>query len=250
MAKLTAILRMKNNRRTDLNFYFVTKFMSNLNLSDKWDAAKHFLRKLSGKIIRALLWLAIPLFFIFLFRIELATGLANWMVCEDEPQAADAILVLGGNTYDRARKAQELFDAGFAPKIITSGANSASPDSIATGNQLSEAELTKMALIKRGIDKKNILSVNKGTSTFEESVIHAAYAKKNGIKKLIIVSDKMHLRRIKLTFEKTMKTAGVELILIGVSNTRFDEFSWWKTEEGLLMMVSECLKYVYYVIKY
>lgn len=216
----------------------------------KWDRVKFFMKKISVRIY----WFFLILFFLtlilFLFRYPLARGLASWMIFENQMEQADAIIVLGGNTWDRSGKALELYHAGYAPLIITSGGNSASPDSVATGNQMTEASLTRLALIKRGCLEENIFVLEKGTSTQEEAIFHSALCAEKGFKKVIVVSDKLHLRRINWCFREKMEKSGVKLILVGVSNSKFDEMEWWRTEEGMMMMTNECMKNIYYRLKY
>ena len=89
-----------------------------------------------------------------------------------------------------------------------------------------------------------------GTSTKEESEAIANYCAENTLKRVILISDKFHTRRIRRVFEPLFDELETELIIHGTGSTRYDEAEWWKKEEGLIMVNNEYVKLLYYEFKY
>ena len=60
---------------------------------------------------------------LYLARAPLLGAFANWWVVDEAPVKADAIVVLGGDSVDatRVRRAVELYQQGWAPRILLSG---------------------------------------------------------------------------------------------------------------------------------
>jgi len=56
------------------------------------------------------------------------TGVPRLLVVDQAPRSADAILVLGGGDGSRAARALALYEAGWAPIVITSGERPFLPD--------------------------------------------------------------------------------------------------------------------------
>ena len=113
------------------------------------------------------------------------------------PEYGDTIIVLGAkligdqpSTMLRLRldEAIRLYNQGYAPKIIVSGAQGKDEES-------SEAAAMHAYLIANGIPSGNILVEDKSFNTFQNlnncRVIMAEY----GLKRAIIVSNASHIRR-------------------------------------------------------
>ena len=119
---------------------------------------------------------------------------------KDENRSADAIIVLGAAQYDgepsavfkaRLDQAAFLFKEGLAPKIVVTGGKQ-------EGDRFTEAEAGEMYLVdEEGISADRILGETQGRTTFESLEAVSEFAAAEGIEKILLVSDPLHLERIK-----------------------------------------------------
>jgi len=196
----------------------------------------------------------IGLFLLFIliiisFRRPLMRCVGNYLIDEDQLSKADAIFLLSGNPGDRAKEAAKLFNSGFAPQIICTGESVPSLFEV-INVKIDEATLSEIALKKEKVDSNNIKILHIGTSTREESHAILSYCKQNGIRKIIVVSDKFHTNRINYAFRSIFEKGGIEIILRGAPSSVYKEDKWWAEEAGLLMVNNEYVKLFYYYIHY
>ena len=117
----------------------------------------------------------------------------------DENRSADAIVVLGAAQYDgepsgvfkaRLDQAGYLFMEGLAPTVIVTGGKQA-------GDRFTEAEAGEMYLVDLGVSSDRILGETEGTTTLESLEAVKSMAEEQGIETILLVSDPLHLERIK-----------------------------------------------------
>lgn len=184
-----------------------------------------------------------------IFHRQILKGVGNHLIDVDEPQKSDAICVLGGNTYDRTNKAHELYSRGYSKRIICLGANQSTTFK-SLGMDMPDAIVEQEQLLDMGVSENDIKTVIKGTSTKEELDALLAISEEEGYKRIIIVSDLFHTNRVRKTVFKVFDNSGVEALLVGCSNSQYDENIWWRYEQGLIMVNNEYIKLLYYAIKY
>ena len=186
---------------------------------------------------------------LYIFRTPILRSFAIFLIEEDSLQKADAIFILSGGGYDRGNLAAKLYDAGWAPKIICTGGN-ALPQLCVFDIDTLESDMARVNLLQLGIPDSLIIMIRMGTSTKEEAKIIFNYCKLNHLKRIIIVSSKLHTYRVNDVFRKKLKEIGVDLIIRGAPSSQFNEMEWWKTEEGLIAINNEWIKTFYYWWKY
>lgn len=213
---------------------------------ESFDKLRYYWIKFGRKWWRRIaLFCAVFLIFFLVFKQSILKGVGNFLIVEDKVSLADALFVLGGNANDRSLKALDLYNQGYTQKIYTLGSNPIT-DLNSAEYAISEANLSRDFLLLQGLPLECIQAIPKATSTVEESDVILQFAKKNGFKKIIIVSDKFHLRRVGYVFRNKFEAYGIAVQLIGVSNSQYKEESWWKYEQGLIMVNNEYLKLFYY----
>ena len=186
----------------------------------------------------------------FIFRTPLLQAAGNFLIQEDEPENVDAIFVLGGNTFDRCNYAVELYDKGYSELIVTMGANSPQVLESLGMPPMVDALIGQEQILGGGVPLENIDPLQEGTSTMEESNSILSYSKAHEFKKIMIISDKFHLRRVRMVFEDKFVEDGIEVVFCGAPNSHYKEDAWWQSEIGLIMVNNEYVKLLYYKMKY
>ena len=113
---------------------------------------------------------------------------------------ADAGVILGAAVWggnrpspvlrDRINKGYDIYIKGAVPKLVITGGGSP--------NEMTEAEVSKNALIKYGVDSQNLIVENESNSTVEQiHFVRDKLYKKRNWKKIVIISDNFHLMRSK-----------------------------------------------------
>lgn len=100
---------------------------------------------------------------------------------------ADAMVVLGGGSLERAERAAELFKAGETPRIICSG--------------LGDAEVNAAFLTNSDVPTAAILLEPKSHTTRENAKFSIPLLRALGAKRVIIVTTWYHSRRALACFE-------------------------------------------------
>ena len=115
-----------------------------------------------------------------------------------EKYKADAGVVLGAAVWggnrpspvlrERINKGFELYQNGIIKYIVLTGGGAP--------GEMTEAEVGKNELIKKGVDEKYIFVENKSNSTLEQiTYINQNLYKKNSWKEMILITDNFHLLR-------------------------------------------------------
>jgi len=161
----------------------------------------HFLKASQRTLMR---WvLPALLSYVFIFYTPLLWFLARPLKIFEQPQKADAIVVLGagvgetGNpgksTIERARYAAQLYKDGWAPYMIFS-----------TGYVWSfqEAEDMKLIATSSGVPKEAVLLETKSSSTYENVRFVKEMLDRKRWRSILLVSAPYHMRRVSLVFKK------------------------------------------------
>ena len=114
--------------------------------------------------------------------------------------SVDAIVVMGAAQYDGRPTAQfkarldhafDLWDAGVAPIIVTTGGNQ-------PGDRFTEGGSGAKYLNERGVDSSSLLVEESGSTTRRSLVGVAELLKLRGADKVVIVTEPFHALRSKL----------------------------------------------------
>ncbi|ANN77275.1 YdcF family protein [Bordetella flabilis] len=132
-----------------------------------------------------------------------------------ELPTADAIVVLGGNIandrpnwflpYDREtavrrfQTAEQLYEAGRAPKIVLSGG--------ALSGDVSEAEGMAHALRLSGVPRSAMILENDSRTTYENAILTESQLKEHHIQTVLLVTSALHMPRAMAAFRKQGVTA-------------------------------------------
>ena len=201
---------------------------------------------------RALRW-ALLFFVLFLvcwwLRAPLLRSVASFLEKEDPLRHVDAVYVLGGASDHRGEEAGAVYRAGWSDRFLFTGAPV--PKALKVeGIERTEAEQTRLVAVRNGVPDSLTVALNVGTSTYEEAGFILSDALASGCDTVMIVSSGFHLRRIAFVFRKRFREKGITVVLHGARNGDFEDATWWRSEEGLLMVNNEYVKLMYYWLKY
>lgn len=141
--------------------------------------------------------------------------LANlWLVFRtgdtDQARPVDAIVVLGAAQYDGRPSPQlaarldhvvELWDAGVAPLVVTTGGNR-------PGDRFTEAQASAAYLEERGVPADAIVEVD-GNTSYDSLIEVRDELQGRGLERVLLVSDPYHALRTRLISQELGLTAYV-----------------------------------------
>lgn len=172
---------------------------------------------------------------VYAFREPLLRAPALFLDAGEAPQRADAILVLaGGWRGERIRKAGELIGQGYAPKAYVSGPRSF--------YDRPECEAAIAFAVEQGLPAAWFECLpNSASSTREEARLLLPELERRGVRRLLLVSVRTHLRRARWFFDAA-RPPGMQIFYVGADDPAFRLEEWWRWREGKKAVVMEWVK--------
>jgi uncharacterized SAM-binding protein YcdF (DUF218 family) len=146
----------------------------------------HLWRKLAtGIVIITLAWL-----------IFLAISIVSY-ARESDPGPADAAIVLGAAVTDgaptpvfeqRIQHAVDLYHAGTVHVLVLTGG-------VGAGDTIAESEVARQYCLAHGVAAQDLLIETQSRSTRENLVQAQRLLAEHGLKRVLLVSDPLHMRR-------------------------------------------------------
>jgi uncharacterized SAM-binding protein YcdF (DUF218 family) len=99
----------------------------------------------------------------------------------------DAMVLLGGGSYERPLRAAELYKAGAAPKVIISGHG--------------DAPRNRQSLLGKGVPATALVVEDKSTTTRENALLSIPLLRAQGARRVVLVTSWYHSRRALKTFQ-------------------------------------------------
>ena len=205
--------------------------------------------------MRRLLLVLIPLLAVavYLGGPALLTRAGAYLIDEDPPAPADAIVVLAGSLPDRVLEAVTLYQDGFAPRVILSRGreNAAYAKLDAMGVKLPRvSDLNRAVAEQLKVPPTVITEVGGGMdggSTLQEAQDVLRYVREQGYKKILLVTSKAHTRRAALIY-RTLAAGGVEVIVRPSRYDRFQAQGWWRDRTDIRRVLIEYQKLLVFLL--
>lgn len=197
---------------------------------------------------RAPIWTA-PLYSLF-----------DLLSVDDPPRRSDCIFAFAGRP-ERKRHGIELWHRGFAPTLLLSVGRF-------EWRRFPELELPEDGGLKRMAEETTpperhffVTVTRQGIScdrvhvgpfgTRSEARALAAYARRAGLRSILVVSTRVHLRRAALIVGRSLRGSGVETAYTAVPEERSSirRREWWRAPATRRLVSLEFLKYLYYWIR-
>ncbi|MEO5949140.1 MAG: YdcF family protein [Candidatus Saccharimonas sp.] len=170
-------------------------------------------------------------------------GPDDLQTCQDVPSdttgcgVADAIIALsGGDTSARADEAITLYQHGWAPLLIFSGA-------AADKSGPSNAEVMQRQAIAAGVPSSAIIIETRSENTSENAAATSDILTEQGIKSAILVTSAYHQRRASIEFGRRVPDVSVRSHPVAAD----DQWGpwWWLTPTGWFLAIPELARSLY-----
>lgn len=149
---------------------------------------------------------------------------------------ADAIVaVSGGDTNARTDEAIKLYQAGWASKLIFSGA-------AADANGPSNAAAMARRALAAEVPEGDIIVEELSRTTAENALNTSQFIAENSIDRIVLVTSAYHQRRASLEFSSTLGPAVTILNHPVPTDRQWAGFWWWTTGRGWWLAGSELVK--------
>jgi len=182
-----------------------------------------------------LLAVLLPLLALFL-------GVGHWLVAEDPWQKADAIAVLSGRMPLRVLEAAKLYRAGCAKEVWLTHESGTANSLQALGiRYVGEEIYNRQILVHEGVPAQAIRDLEPATeNTADEVQAIAGELKKGNQSSVIIVTSKVHTRRVRTLWHRLVGNSP-RAIIRAASDDPFKPGRWWRTSRDALDVVRELL---------
>ncbi len=176
--------------------------------------------------------------------------IAQPLKIEDRLAAADAVLALGGGVgesglvgqgyQERVKTAVSLYQQGFVKKIIFSSGYV---------YLMKEAQVMKNLALAMGVPETDIFVEDRSGNTYESIKYFSKFIRREGLKKVIIVSSPYHMKRARLVAEKYFPSDVSFLLKPVESSLFFDSLSHHANLQQLKAIFHEYAAIAYYKFK-
>ena len=172
----------------------------------------------------------------------------KWLVKEDVPPHADAMVLLMGGFPDRVLQAVDLYREGKAGRllIVEESMGPFSTLEARGADIISNSEQARNSCVALGIPADSITILpGAARSTKDEAIIVRNYmAGFNEIDTLLLVSSAQHMRRASMIFNAALRDSETP-VYVGCSPSAYSDFDakhWWSSKEDIQAVLSEYVK--------
>jgi uncharacterized SAM-binding protein YcdF (DUF218 family) len=151
---------------------------------------------------------------------------------------SDAIIVISGDeALARYRDGVRLYRAGWAQKLVFSGA--------AWDGGSSNAEVMRTLAVSDGVPASAILVDPHGDDTYGNAVHTRTLMLEHGLKSAILVTSPYHLQRAVMTFRGVYNGTDITVIGRAAPDGEWRKTNWWLRPETRALTVRELEKLGY-----
>ena len=190
---------------------------------------------------------------IFVAGIGTCRRAGNWLVKNDKPDHADAMVILMGTVSERIREAADLYNQKVTGKILIVGPalrNDHDDKGLFVNNNSIES---RDALIARGLPPDSIIILPgcETRRTLTEALTVKEYlAGKSGFDTIVLVSSSLHMQRASMIFESVFSSEGQPVVILCSPSkyTNFNAEKWWRSGKGISIVFMEYLKMAIFIL--
>lgn len=165
-----------------------------------------------------------------------------FLIVQDPPRPADAIIVLGGDWKGRIEKGIELYRQGLAPRLVVTGGRLVAPET-------TEADYLAEVAVRAGVPRGAITVERHSYSTWENALRTLELARQHGYRRVLLVTSDWHSRRAVWAFRRVYGPAGIEVLSIPSPEWRFGTLLWWQYPDGGETVIIEYVRLLWYALR-
>ena len=173
-------------------------------------------------LARATAALAVLALFALLTFDPALTALGNYLVVDDLPSEADAIVVLSGDRGARLEQGVELYSRATPPALMLAGGRRAGQALRRRGDEAPGRQPWGSRLRDPA---GGAVHLHQGGRHSSPGSLMAA----DGIKSAILVTSPYHQRRAALTFARAFAGSGISVASYPVQDDQWQADSWWRS---------------------
>lgn len=217
---------MRRSCRTDLAI-MTMHTISDTSVSKKWRTGRLVLSLLAGALLCALLFLLY---------------IGRWLVVQNPLEKSQAIAVLSGRMPMRAMEAAKLYREGYAPSVWLTHSTEPGVSLHALGIHYDGEDVYNTRILgHEGVPADAIRVLQPPiVNTADEIAVISAELAKDGDSSVIIVTSKVHTRRVRILWNHIAAARG-RAIIRAASDDPFEPRHWWRTTGDALDVVREFL---------
>jgi uncharacterized SAM-binding protein YcdF (DUF218 family) len=202
-----------------------------------------------GRLVGAMLLLAVVGAGVWHERAPLLRGAAYLWIVSDPVTRSDAVAVLGGGLDMRPFIAAELYQRGLVNKVLISQVGETRSSQI--GAVPAHSELNRNILLKLGVPEGAIGTFGKqNRNTRDEAMALRDWADQHGVTGIIVPTEIFAARRVRWIFNREFAGSSVHVEIPSYEPSEYTGAAWWRTEAGMIAFQNEIMKYLYYRAKY
>ncbi len=161
------------------------------------------------------------------------------VTAHEQCRPADAIVAIsGGDTEARTRTAIQLYQEGWAPKLILSGA-------ALDRRGISNAGAMRQQALQAGVPDSAILIDEQAVDTADNARGLRPIVRQYAFERIIVVTSPYHQRRASTEFTRAL---GDEVVVVSrptYEDRYWPENQWWLSPYGWYLAISEAAKLIY-----
>lgn len=161
--------------------------------------------------------------------------LGHTLAVTDPLEHSDVIVAISGDAGPRVETAVELWKAGYAPRILFSGA-ALDPESV------SSAEIMKREAVQQGVPESAILVEPASATTEENATFVAALMQRESLRSAILVTSPYHQRRAAYLFARAFAPADLVFRNHPANDPDWDPNTWWLSRGSRQVALVEIAK--------
>jgi len=196
--------------------------------------------------IRRWLWIAVAVAVVIWFIPAILSAMGRFLVAEDRPVKADAVVVLstGIEIYPRWIEAARLYRDGFVAKVVVNGnRKSAALRGLEAQGLLHpcgwDAE-ARAVLSLLAVSQGDIIGVSAEDAfdTISEARSVALALKAQALRRVMITTSRFHTRRAGRIWREILGDASV-VAIVAARDDPFDSRNWWRKPRQIRWVLAE-----------
>jgi len=198
-------------------------------------------------MLRRIVTLGLLLLGLWLASDRLLAGLGRFLVADQPPEAADAIVVLSGSFPDRILEAVDLYQAGHSREIVLcrEPENAGFRVLRERGASVPRIYENNISVARQlGVPEERITVLERSAgSTFTEARVVLRYLAEREARSMLLVTSKFHTRRAGAIY-RHLAGGRIRVITRPARHGGFDPDNWWRRRMSIRRLLIEYQKLV------